>query len=471
MKNYLKLAWRNLWRNKRRTLITVASIFFAVFFAAIMRSFQLGTYSHMIKLSIESFSGYLQVQNPKYFDEPSIDFSLDYNEDLIKQINSVNGIKSTVPQITNFSFASFEEQSKGIIVIGIDPEKEKTASNPEHHLIHYRFSPESIDKIKSSNHLSNKQLKLLSDYTNSSFKSIKAIQQAMNLDEKEDAEIISIIEKETRFNGNYLHDNDDGVLITDRLSKYLKINVGDTLVLMGQGYHGASAAGLFPVRGIIKVPSPDLDNKLVYMALPRAQEYFGMPGMISYLSINLVNPDNMLSIQKQLQNLINNNNYSVKNWEEINPVLLQQIQGDSVSGQIMIGILYLIVFFGIFGTIIMMVAERKREFGVLIAIGMSKIKLTIILIFEMLIIGLISIISGLLASAPVILLGYYFPIRLTGEMAKMMEDYGWDPIMPMEWFDNYFYNQAWIVIAMVLIVCYIPFQRIRKMKVANALHA
>ena len=72
MKDIVKIAWRNLWRNKRRTIITAASIFFAVFFAVVMRSFQLGTYEHMIKQSIESYAGYLQVQQPDYADEPGL---------------------------------------------------------------------------------------------------------------------------------------------------------------------------------------------------------------------------------------------------------------------------------------------------------------------------------------------------------------------------------------------------------------
>ncbi len=75
MKEEFKIAWRNLWRNRRRTIITSASIFFAVFFAVVMRSYQLGSYDHMISNVIESFTGNLQVQNIKYQDNPSIDNS------------------------------------------------------------------------------------------------------------------------------------------------------------------------------------------------------------------------------------------------------------------------------------------------------------------------------------------------------------------------------------------------------------
>ena len=82
MKEDFKIAWRNLWRNKRRTVITSASVFFAVFFAVIMRSVQLGSYDRMIMNFIESYSGYLQVQNAKFQDNPSIDYSFIYSDSL-----------------------------------------------------------------------------------------------------------------------------------------------------------------------------------------------------------------------------------------------------------------------------------------------------------------------------------------------------------------------------------------------------
>lgn len=112
MKELIKIAWRNLWRDKRRTLITAASIFFAVFFAILMRSFQLGTYSYMIDQSIEAFSGYLQVQSPDYSDDPSLENSFVCTPEMLEKINQTGKIKAAVPRIESFALASNGSQSK-----------------------------------------------------------------------------------------------------------------------------------------------------------------------------------------------------------------------------------------------------------------------------------------------------------------------------------------------------------------------
>ncbi|MDM8003288.1 MAG: ABC transporter permease, partial [Bacteroidota bacterium] len=81
-----QLAWRNLWRNRKRTLITAASVFFAVFFALVMRSFQLGTYEKMYSDVIQSYSGYLQLQHPSYLDEPNLDNSFTVDSGLVSRL-------------------------------------------------------------------------------------------------------------------------------------------------------------------------------------------------------------------------------------------------------------------------------------------------------------------------------------------------------------------------------------------------
>ena len=74
--------------------------------------------------------------------------------------------------------------------------------------------------------------------------------------------------------GNYLTKGDNGVVLGSALAKYMKLNVNDTLVLLSQGYHGVSAAGKYPVQGIIKQPSPELDRTVVYMDIANCQELF-----------------------------------------------------------------------------------------------------------------------------------------------------------------------------------------------------
>jgi len=150
-------------------------------------------------------------------------------------------------------------------------------------------------------------------------------------------------------------------------------------------------------------------------------------------------------------------------------VLFQQIQGDNQSGQMMLGVLYFIIFFGIFGTVLMMVSERKKEFGILVSIGMQKKKLKMIVTMEMIMLGIIGLLGGLLASSPLIMYFYYYPVVLRGEIGKIMEDYGWDALMPTAWFGPYVYWQAIIVAVMVGLAAIYPLRKIGKLKEIEAL--
>ncbi|MDD4068425.1 MAG: FtsX-like permease family protein, partial [Bacteroidales bacterium] len=158
------------------------------------------------------------------------------------------------------------------------------------------------------------------------------------------------------------------------------------------------------------------------------------------------------------------------NWEEISPVLKQQIEGDSNGGILFIVILYVIIFFGIFGTVQMMISERKREFGVMISLGMKKGRLALIIIMEMIFLGSLGIFSGMVASIPFIVYGHIHPIRITGELAKMYIDMGFDPVMPMLLFESYFFIQALVVFLMVLAATVLPVRSILKINIIKALH-
>ena len=138
MKNY-KLAWRNLWRNRRRTMITAASVFFAIFFALVMRSMQLGTYGHLFRNIIETYSGYIQVQNEDFWEDKIVDNVIDYNNDLVNKIKSDKNVIECIPRFESFALASSGSRTKGVLVMGIDPSREALLSDVENKLVKYKL--------------------------------------------------------------------------------------------------------------------------------------------------------------------------------------------------------------------------------------------------------------------------------------------------------------------------------------------
>ena len=469
----IKIARRNLWRNKRRTAITSASILFAVFFALIMRSFQLGFYDHMIKNAIESFSGFLQVQNIDYQDDPSLENTFIMNDSLLQLLENAEGVQAVVPRVESFALASSGNQTKGALIIGIDPEKETELSNPANQIVHYRITKNILEELINEDRIPAEIKEKLNLIANKSFTNTGTIAMELDLNEVKDKQILDIIGEISYYPGRYLTPDDEGVLVSDRLAKYLHINIGDTLILFGQGYHGATAADLYPVRGIITIANPELDNKLIYMNVASAQYFLGFENRVTTLAINLVDNSNknMLETQQKLNDLILDSTIVVKNWTEFNEVLAQQIESDNQSGQAFMALLYFIIFFGIIGTVLMMIHERKREFGVLVSIGMQKARLAIILVLEMVFMGLIGVLSGTALSLPILWILHNNPIRLTGDMAQVMEDFGFEAVMPLAWIDMYVLWQGLVVALMVVLSCLFPLRKVFNMKAIDALRA
>ncbi|MDY0097952.1 MAG: FtsX-like permease family protein [Bacteroidales bacterium] len=471
MKEEFRIAWRNLWRNRRRTVITAASVFFAVFFAVIMRSIQLGSYDHMINNFIESFTGCLQVQHVKYQDSPLIDNSFDYNDSVVSAIERINRVVSVTPHLESFTLASNGTQTKGVAVIAVDPSKEKSFSDPEAKLVKYRITNATLASLQTSSTIPDEVFDKVRMCVGRSYSSSARVELELGLSDSEKVLFLPEILQYSKFPNGYLTSDDTGIVVADKLAGFLKVGIGDSVILMGQGYHGISATGIFPVRGIIKMPSPEFDNKLIIMTIPAAQKLFDAEGKITSLVVNLTDKSNK-TIRKakgEINLLLTDENTTAKTWYELNPVLYQQIQGDSQSGQLMLGILYFIILFGIFGTVLMMVSERKKEFGVLVAIGMQKKKLKRIVMMEMLMLGVIGLAGGLLASLPLILYYYHNPYVLKGELGQMMEDWGWDAIMPTAMIGPYFYWQALIVALMVILAAIYPLRKIGSLKEIDAL--
>jgi putative ABC transport system permease protein len=470
MKNY-RLAWRNLWRNKRRTLITVASVFFAVFFALVMRSLQLGTYDHMFSNVIESYTGYVQIQHEDFWDNKTIDNLFNYTPELEKSIMKSDNAVATVPRFESFALASSGNLTKGVLVMGIEPQKEKYLSDVRSKLLKYRLTDSAIIELSSIG-VPEEIAKNAGLFRNNTYSNDASLMLDLGIAEKDSAVTMPLIRKVASVKNGYIEAGRAGALVGEKLAIYLNISLGDTIVVIGQGYHGTTAAGTYRVEGIVKIPSPDLDNKIVYLPYDICQELFSAPGMLTSLAISVRENDDG-DIDKMISELKPGIKPPLRviGWRQMNELMINQMEADSRSGMIMIGILYLVIAFGIFGTVLMMTAERRREFGVLVALGMQKGKLASVIALEMFYIGFMGIASGVAGALPVIIYGFYHPIRFSGEMARMYEDYGMEPVMPFLPVDTYFLWQSVVVAIIIMIALIYPLRKILKIDVVNSLKA
>ncbi|NNE56290.1 MAG: ABC transporter permease, partial [Flavobacteriales bacterium] len=288
-----KLAWRNIWRNKRRSLITIGSILFAVFFSNLMNSVQQGMWEHNIAITT-SLSGYIQIQSPDFWDEQILDNGLDPSDELKEIIMGLDGIAEVSPRIQTGSLAAHSNLSKFVLINAFDPETEK-------------------DRI--------------------------------GLQKKLDA-------------GELIASDDDGILIGKGLAKYMELEVGDTLSLLGMGYYGQSANANFPVRGIVRFGTEQMSSNLVFMSYEKADEHFGTNGVVTSLNVYLEDINDLDEIEEDLMTSLADQDVEIMTWKEMMPELVQAFQADTGGNVIFIGILYLVIAFGIFGTILMMTAER-----------------------------------------------------------------------------------------------------------------
>ncbi len=402
---YFTLAWRNIWRNKRRSYITIASITFAVLLACAMRSVQLGSYERMIETAARFFTGYIQLHQNGYWEDKTIDNSFEYREELIREVAEVEGVLEVVPRIESFALASYEQKTRGAMVLGIEPEK-------EHKLTEVK------DKLVE---------------------------------------------------GKYLESDDQSIMIAKGLADYLRVGIGDSVVLIGQGYHGMNAVGIYPVSGIMKFPVPEQNNGTIYLPLAEAQWLYGTGDQLSSLSLVIDKADHVDRIVADIRSKVDTEAYEVMGWKELMPELVQGIEIDNLSSKVMIWILYLVIGFGMFGTFLMMTAERMYEFGVLLSIGMKRIKMQVVIFLEMALMASMGVILGVAISLPFIIYYHFHPIYFGGDMQAAVEDFGVEAAYFFSLEPSLFYNQAWAIFLMAGILSLYPLIVIHKLKPVKAM--
>jgi len=399
------LVWRNIWRNRRRSMISIASVVFAVMLALSMRSMQLGFYAQAVSNVVSFQTGYLQVHAAGFDADRSVDRSFAAGDSLVATIAGTDGVTKIAPRLEVFALVAGDRLTDGAMIIGIDPAAE--------------------DRLTG------------------------------------------LARRVTE--GEYLTADDKGILLPAGLADHLDASVGDTVVVLGQGYHGLTAAGIFEVRGIVKFPTPDLNAGLGFTTLTSARDLTGAYGRLTTLALMISDQHRLDEIAQSLRTELGDA-FEVLTWKQMMPELVQFIQTDNASGMIMLMIVYIVIGFGILGTTLMMTMERTHEFGVLIALGMKRSWLRWMLIMESVVLSFIGAVVGALAAVPIIAHFHAHPLQMSGAAAEATVAFGFEPIMPFLLEPGIFINQSLVILVIALVASLYPVIRIAHLDPVTAMH-
>jgi putative ABC transport system permease protein len=359
-----KMAWRNIWRNTRRSILTISAITFATTLLIFMLSWQFGSYDTMINSAVKLHTGHLQVQARGYNDKRSIRLVVPDPEAVGAILNQHPGVAACTFRATAFSLASSKERTYGVMVIGIDPEREAKVSTLK-----------------------------------------KLVRQ-----------------------GRYLSAEDNlQAVIGKLLAENLRVGIGDEVVVLGQARDGSIAASVFRVKGIYRSGQDEFDRSGIYLPLKTFQDVYGMRGAVHEVVVLAKTLQDVETIKQdvstRLEKTRKKDQLVILDWMELMPGLVQSIKVDLGSGLIFYFILVVVVAFSILNTFLMAVFERTREFGVLLAVGTTPGRLTRLLLLESVTMTLVGIIIGIVLGC---IVTWYFQVHgiVISGTAELMSQFG-----------------------------------------------
>ena len=329
-----RLAWRNLWRRKRRTWLTVGAMVFSNILLVFMISLQLGMYEMMISNTLRAQTGHLQVQAPGYKDDHKIRQVVPNIQALADRFRQGLGTEDIAVRAAAFGLISSGDRSYGAQITGVEPNHESRVSS-----------------------------------------------------------LPGLIQE-----GAFLSDTmAEEIVIGSVLARNLRVGVGDELTFIGSGRDGSFAAAVVTVVGIFESGMPDMDRGFAEVPLGFFQDAFAMEDAGHAVVIMAPGLLQVGATKARVEALLPaGEDLVVHDWDALLPGLKQAIQADFVSAWFMYGILIILVAFSVLNTQLMSVLERTKEFGIVMSLGVTPGRLGRLVLLETTLMGIVGMVLGVL---------------------------------------------------------------------------
>ncbi|MFZ1082665.1 MAG: FtsX-like permease family protein [Candidatus Kryptoniota bacterium] len=368
MKLLLNIAWRSLWRNRRRSFLVIAAITFAASLTMIKMNVDNGTIFEAIKDAARLSTGFIQIQKPGYINNPTLQKSFELSTELMQLIDRTTMINGASPRIQADGLLSFKDHSLGVMIMGIEPNTENSITDFQ-------------NKLSSGHFLT----------ANTS--------QAGRTPQ---------------------------IVVGYRLLQNLKAKVGDSVVVLCQGFDGVLSNMFAQIIGTFKTGSDEFDRLGAFMNATDLQPFLSMDNKVNAIAISVDNMDDVPKVTNELNSTLKPMGLVAVPWQALMPQMEQTLKFKQSGDLVFMMILLLVVGFGILNAVLMSVTERFREYGVDLSLGMQNRKLAITVSIEIFFMIVIGTMAGNVLGVGI---SYYIlihPIVVGGNLAKIYEQYGFN---------------------------------------------
>lgn len=328
------MAFRNVFRQKRRTVLTVLTMFGGFALSSFSIGWMDGSYNYIIDMFTRYQLGHIQIHKKGYLDRPTLYDTIDDYAALKAKIDRVQGVLRSTPRLYSAGLASVGEKSSVVRIIGVAPALEDAAT---------LFA--------------------------------RKIEQGTPLSDGTSKEAV----------------------VGKGLARRLDAKVGDEIVLLSQGADGSIANDAYKIAGIVDTGDPASDVTALYLRLEDAQELLVLEGRVHEIAVISDKLGDVSKVASRIRRALDDPALAVDPWQVFARSFYNAMMADKGGGWIMLLVIILVVAIGVLNTVLMNVLERTREYGLLRAMGTRPRQIFTLVVVEVMIMAITSVLVGALA--------------------------------------------------------------------------
>jgi len=378
-----------------------------MFLSILQMGIEDGTHAVSIRTAVRLSTGFIQIQKIGYNKTPTLQKCFAINRQIETALRNDPRITGSSPRIQSDGLLSFGDHSVGAMIMGVSPATEGKITD----------FPTKITQ------------------------------------------------------GRFLSDSGrPEIIVGYRLMQNLGAKVGDSVVVLAQGFDGVLGNMFVRIVGTFKTGAEEFDRMGTFMNISALQNFLGMSAesmgsdRVNGVALSVNDPGDVDGVVNKLNPVLKPMGLVALSWQELLPQLEQTMEFDHAGNVLFIIILLVVVGFGILNTVLMSITERFREYGVMLALGMKHEKLAITVAIEVFFMLLIGFFFGNLVGLGI---NYYFvahPITLGGDMAKLYQEYGFAPIIPSSVAFSIFVQSTVIILAISIVATVYPLWRVLRLE-------